>query len=100
MPKRRGTRGARKRWGSRGAHRKGRHGGQRHHRSVEAKQPRAAKWTSELRDRLRGKVAHLPKFCAVFIVLCLCKLVVAIDLQQSKEERAAAEEWTQIDDFA
>ena len=27
---------------------------------MEAKQRRAAKWTSELRGRLRGKVAHLP----------------------------------------
>ena len=60
MPKRRGSRGARKRRGSRGAHRKGRHGGQRHRRSAEAKQRRAAKWTTELRGRLRGKVAHLP----------------------------------------
>ena len=60
MPKRRGSRGARKRRGSRGAHRKGRHGGQHHRRSAEAKQRRAAKWTTELRGRLRGKVAHLP----------------------------------------
>ena len=35
-------------------------GGQRHRRSAEAKQRRAAKWTTELRGRLRGKVAHLP----------------------------------------
>ena len=60
MTKRRGSRGARKRRGSRGAHRKGRHGGQHHRRSVEAKQRRAAKWTTKLRGRLRGKVAHLP----------------------------------------
>ena len=60
MPKRRGSRGARRRRGSRGAQRKGRHGGRRHRRSVEAKQRRDAKWTSVLRGRLRGKVAHLP----------------------------------------
>ena len=60
MTKRRGSRGARKRRGSRGARRKGRHGEQRHRRSAEAKQRRAAKWTTELRGRLRGRVAYLP----------------------------------------
>ena len=60
MTKRRGSRGARKRRGSRGAHRKGGHGGQRHRRSAEAKQRRAAKWTTKLRGRLRGRVARLP----------------------------------------
>ena len=60
MTKRRGSRGARKRRGSPGGHQKGRHGEQRHRRSAEAKQRRAAKWTTELRGRLRGRVAYLP----------------------------------------
>ena len=60
MTKRWGSRGARKRRGSRGAHRKGRHGGQRHRRSADAQQRRAAKWSSVLRTRLRGRLARLP----------------------------------------
>ena len=60
MTKRRGSRGAHKRRGSRGAHRKGRHGGQRHQRSADAQQRRAAKWSSVLRTRLRGRLARLP----------------------------------------
>ena len=60
MTKRRGSRGAHKRRGSRGAHRKGRHGGQRHQRSADAQQRRAAKWSSVLCTRLRGRLARLP----------------------------------------